>query len=257
MLESYTFLACNNPKNVKHGGVGLFYKDSLAIKIRDDIAFEETLVIEIMIDKKKIFITVLYRSPSSKSGSAEFDKFLLDFSNLYENIKKDNPYAPFFTGDFNAHSELWWENGDITTEGKEIEELTSLLGLKQLMNEPTNMETNKNHTCIDLIFTDLPNIVMDSGVRPTLDNVFHHQMTFRNSNLKSLPPPPYERKIWHYERAEIDLIKRAVSYFPWEQHLNANPDVNWHVGSFTEIILNIMSNFIPNEIKRINPRDPP
>ena len=72
----------------------------------------------------------MYRSPSSKSGSAEFDKFLLDFSNLYENIKKDNPYATFFTGDFNAHSELWWENGDTTTEGKEIEELTSLLGLK-------------------------------------------------------------------------------------------------------------------------------
>ena len=47
MLESYTFLACNNPKNVKHGGVGLFYKDSFAIKIRDDIAFDETLVIEI------------------------------------------------------------------------------------------------------------------------------------------------------------------------------------------------------------------
>ena len=95
MLESYTFLACNNPKNVKHEGVGLFYKDSLAIKMRDDIAFDETLVIEIMIDKKKIFFTVLYRSPSNKSGSAEFDKFLLDFSNLYENIKKDNPYATF------------------------------------------------------------------------------------------------------------------------------------------------------------------
>ena len=257
MLESYTCLACNNPKNVKHGGVGLFYKYSLAIKIRDDIAFDETLVIEIMIDKNFFFFTVLYRSPSSKSGSAEFDKFLLDFSNLYENINKDNPYATFFTGDFNAHSKLWWENGDTTAERKEIEELTSLLGLKQLINEPTNMEPNKNHTCIDLIFTDLPNIVMDSGVRPTLDNVCHHQMTFCNSNLKSLPPPPYERKIWHYERAEIDLIKRAVSYFTWEQHLNANPDVNWQVESFTEIILNIMSNFIPNEIKRINPRDPP
>ena len=56
MLESYTFLACNNPKNVKHGGVGIFYKDSFAIKIRDDIAFDETLVIEIMIDKNIFFL---------------------------------------------------------------------------------------------------------------------------------------------------------------------------------------------------------
>ena len=56
MLESYTFLACNNPKNLIHEGVGLFYKDSLPIKIRDDIAFDETLVIEIMIDKKRYFL---------------------------------------------------------------------------------------------------------------------------------------------------------------------------------------------------------
>ena len=63
MLESYTFLTCNNPKNVKHGGVGLFYKDSLAIKIRDDIPFDETLVIEIMINKKKdIFYCFVQKS---------------------------------------------------------------------------------------------------------------------------------------------------------------------------------------------------
>ena len=257
MLENYKFISCNNPNNIKHGGVGLFYKDSLAIKIRDDISFDETLVVEIMIDHKNIFFTVLYRSPSNKVGSAEFNKFILDFNTLYVNIRKDNPYATFFTGDFNAHSELWWKDGDTNPEGKEIEDFTSLLGLKQLINEPTNMEPNKNPTCIDLILTDLPNIVMNCGVRPSLDNVCHHQMIFCNSNLKSLPPPSYKRKIWHYERAEIELIKRAVSNFPWEQHFFTNPDVNWQVESFTGIILNIMANFIPNEIKKINPRDPP
>ena len=249
MLDNYNFIAANNPNNVKHRGVGLFFKDTLAIKIKDNISFDETIVVELMIDHKKIFFTVLYRSPSNKVGSPEFDRFLSNLNTLYDNIKKDNPYVTFLTGDFNAHSELWWKNGDTNPEGKKIEELTSLLGLKQLIKEPTNMEPSRNPTCIDLVFTtDSPNIVLDSGVRPSLDNLCHHQIVFCNSTLRCVPPPPYKRKIWHYERAAVDLIRRAVSNFPWEQHFLMNPDVNWQVESFTEIISNIMSNFIPNEI---------
>ena len=45
--------------------------------------------------------------------------------------------------------------------------------------------------------------------------------------------------------------------FPWRQHLDINTDPNWQVKTFTDILLSIMSNFIPNEIKRFVPRDPP
>ena len=45
--------------------------------------------------------------------------------------------------------------------------------------------------------------------------------------------------------------------FPWRQHLNMNIDPNWQIKSFTNVLLNIMENFVPNEIKRITPRDSP
>ena len=48
-----------------------------------------------------------------------------------------------------------------------------------------------------------------------------------------------------------------MTNFPWRQHLNINTDPNWQVKTFTDTFLNIMSNFIPNETKRIVPRDPP
>ena len=48
-----------------------------------------------------------------------------------------------------------------------------------------------------------------------------------------------------------------MTKFPWRQHLNANTDTNWQVKTFTDIFLNIMTNFIPNDTKRIVPRDPP
>ena len=45
--------------------------------------------------------------------------------------------------------------------------------------------------------------------------------------------------------------------FPWLEQLNLNTDTNWQVKTFTEIFLNIMSNYVPNETKRFVPRDPP
>ena len=48
-----------------------------------------------------------------------------------------------------------------------------------------------------------------------------------------------------------------MTSFPWHQQLNINTDPNWQVKTFTDILLNIMSNFIPNETKRFVPRDPP
>ena len=52
-------------------------------------------------------------------------------------------------------------------------------------------------------------------------------------------------------------IQRSMNNFPWYDHFSLNPDVNWQVKTFIEIFLNIMSNFIPNEVKRMVPRDPP
>ena len=59
----------------------------------------------------------------------------------------------FFVGDFNGHSQQWWQVGDSAPEGNSIEDLTAMLGLTQLTNEPTNFEPNKNPSCIYLAFT--------------------------------------------------------------------------------------------------------
>ena len=50
-----------------------------------------------------------------------------------------------------------------TPEGTKIEELFNKLGLSQLISEPTNFEPHKNPSCIDLIVTDQPKIILDSG----------------------------------------------------------------------------------------------
>ena len=43
---------------------------------------------------------------------------------------------------------------------------------------------NLNPSCIDIILTDQPNLVLNSGVRPSLDPLVKHQMTFCKLNFK-------------------------------------------------------------------------
>ena len=44
MLNNFTFVACNNPNNTRRGGVGLFYNTGLLLKIRYDLAIDESIV---------------------------------------------------------------------------------------------------------------------------------------------------------------------------------------------------------------------
>ena len=257
LINDYTFVPANHPANTRRGGVGLFFKNSLPVIVRHDLSLDETIVVELKFGRKKIFFTVLYRSPAFNHTSPEFHAFLSNFKNLYSKIKAENPFATFFTGDFNAHPQFWWSDGDTTPEGREIEDLFTSLGLSQIISEPTNFEPNCNPSCIDLVVTDQPNLILNSGTRASLDSFCHHQIIHCKVNFRIPPHPPFERKIWHFNRANSAAIKRSMNNFPWLQHLNLNSDPNWQVKTFTDIFFNIMSIFIPNETKRFVPRDPP
>ena len=84
---------------------------------------------------------------------------------------------------------------DSTPEGISIEDLTTILRLTQLVTESTNFESNKHPSCIDIVFTDQPNLVLESGTHNSLDPYCHHQITYFRFNYKIPPPPPFERKM--------------------------------------------------------------
>ena len=255
-MPGYKFYSCNHPDGNRSGGVGIFYKETLPLRIREDLAFGESIVCELIFGHKHIFFTVLYRNPKDKSNSVEFKSFLKNLENLHEKIKNQKPYAMFFTGDFNAHSQTWYPDGDTNPEGVDLDNLFCDLNLIQIISEPTHfMRDTVNPTCIDLIVTDQPNLVLDSGVRDSLDVTVKHKIVFCKINFKIPPLPKYSRKFWHFDRARENSIKAAVSEFAWETSLrNLNP--NRQVDILNKTILNIMSNFVPNEVKTVNPREP-
>ena len=72
------------------------------------------------------------------------------------------------------------------------------------------------------------------------------KLSSQSLNSTVLDPPPYKPLVWHYQQQHTDLIKQAIELFYCEQSLS-HLDVNKQVSVFSETIMNIFENFIPQE----------
>ena len=254
-LDGYSFTKANHPQNVKRGGVGLYIKDSLPSKNRSDlVTLPEYIVYEIQLNRKKYFFAVVYRRPSHNQN--EFDNFTINFELMLSKMHAENPYCIIITGDFNCRSTQWWENDIENNEGKLFEPLTSDLGLHQLISEPTHL-MGSSRSCIDLIFTDQPNLVLESGVHPSLHEQCHHQIVYGKLSVSNIKLPPYTRTAWYYDKADFLAIIKSIEMFRWQEHLDNLIFPNEQVELLNEVLLNIYSNFIPNKLKTIRPHQAP
>ena len=96
---------------------------------------------------------------------------------------------------------------------------------------------------------------MKSGVQHSFHPNCHHQLVFAKFNVSIYYLPLYERTVWYYNKANTDLIWRAIGMFDWDKALRFN-DADKQVAIFSDTLMNIMQNFIPNEIIICDDRDP-
>ena len=155
-INGYKLICADHPSNSKRGGVCIFYRESLAVQSIKINYLNECLLCEVSINNKKSYIAVLYRSPSQ--NSLEFDNFTLSFEKLLCEINSFKPDFSIILGDFNARSNSWWIGDIETSELSRINALTTSYRFQQLISEPTHTLNNSSN-CINLIFTDQPNLV--------------------------------------------------------------------------------------------------
>ena len=112
---------------------------------------------------------------------------------------------------------FWWKNDLTTSEGNQVDAVTSSYGLSQLICEPTHILLNSS-SCIDLIFINQNKLIMDSRVHASLHPNCHHQIAYVKLNL-------YERLVWKYKKTNSQLLNRTVQTFNWDKLLE-NKNVN-------------------------------
>ena len=252
-IPGYNMFRADHPSGNRRGGVCIYYRESLPIKLLNVNYLKECICFDLKIGKKLCTIVALYRSPSQSLD--EFENFLNNLNLTLESITQKNPFLTIVIGDFNARLSKWWTDDKTTQEGLKLEHLLSQFALSQVINQPTHI-SHKSNSCIDLMFTNQRNLITDSGTHPSLHPNCHHQIIYGKFNLKVLYPPPYERHVWHYEHANVDMISKAIEGFDWRKAFSEK-SVDEKASILTQTLLNILSNFIPNEIVTINDRDPP
>ena len=180
-FPGYKLVRADYPGNVKRGGVCIYFKESLSIRFLDVPSnLNECLLCELSYKNKKCFIATLYRSPSQ--SREEFEKFLSNFEVLIKTISNQKDAISIIMGDFNARSSNWCKYDISNNEGVQIHSVTSIHGLEQLIYKPTHILSN-SWSCINLIFINQPNLVIDSGTHPSPHPNFHHRIIHCEINL--------------------------------------------------------------------------
>ena len=66
-IQGYSLIRTDHPDNVKKGGVCLYFKENLILKVNDDSFIAQCIIFEITLQNQKGYVAVTYRSPSQSS----------------------------------------------------------------------------------------------------------------------------------------------------------------------------------------------
>ena len=190
---------------------------------------QECINFEIKIKDKLCSFISLYRLPNQCQDY--FELFVNNIELNLDSVMVNSSFLTVIIGEFNAKLSLWYNNDITTYEGPKPDGVTSQFGLQKITKESPHL-IGDSSSCIDLIFTTQPNLVVESGIHSSLHANCHHHITFTKLNLKIHYPSPYEREVWHYQKANVDQIRQAISEFPWDNYF-ANINVNEQVQLFT------------------------
>ena len=107
----------------------------------------------------------------------------------------------------------------------------------------------QSSSCIDLIFIDQANFIVDSGVHPSLHCNRHHQIMYFKRNLIIKYPPHCKHLVWIYNKANVEGLKKYIESVNWKLIFGSKsvPNVT---------LMNIFSNFTPNKLVTFDDKDP-
>ena len=99
--DGYNLIRADHPSNAKRGGVCIYYKESLGVRVVKLSNLSQCIMCEVSVQNCKGYIGAVYRSPSQ--NNIEFENFLSDFEEL---LSKTVFFFFFFFNWYSLHARL-------------------------------------------------------------------------------------------------------------------------------------------------------
>ena len=125
---------------------------------------------------------------------------------------------------------------------------------EQLISQPTRT-TPTSSSCIDLIFTNFPLLFKHVKVLPPLINCDHNPIV-AVLETEFIKHTTYTRHVWDYKRGDYVKFRALLSNTRWDS-VFAKTSMDDKCTEFTEMLMLIASECIPNYMCTIRPRDKP
>ena len=114
-ISGYNLVRSDHPLDRKCGGVCIYYKSYLLLRIISVNYLSECINFEIMIGNKICNFITLHRSPSQNQD--DFEAFIDNLEMNLETLARRNPFLMVVLGDINAKSKHWCNQDSTNFEG--------------------------------------------------------------------------------------------------------------------------------------------
>ena len=84
-IDGYNLIRSDHPNDIKRGGVCIYFKEILSVRVINISYLKEALLLEMNYNNKRVIVSVIYRSPSQ--NNSVFDSFLRSVERLLSDKK--------------------------------------------------------------------------------------------------------------------------------------------------------------------------
>ena len=213
----------------------------------------ECIWMEIPTLRGKVLIGNYYRPPGQHAEARE--AFLDSLATSVATAMESNPLILLVTGDFNDRCETWDSGHSDSELGLSLVNLVSRHNLFQIIEEPTRTNEYTN-TLLDLIITDSPGLILDSGVLAPISNS-DHSVVFCSFSLSRHKDTSFKRPVWNFKKANFPDLNAALASAPWDTGHEVFDNVDDVVSYWSNLFLSTAKEFIPFKEVTIRPKDKP
>ena len=218
-------------------GVAVYVNSDIPVKRRLDLETPdiELIWVELLFKSHKFLICVCYRPPGQ--SVSQVDTFVDSFYNSVL-LAAANNNSLILLGDCNDGCQSW--DSDHNNSELKLVNAGKCFDMTQLINEPA-----RNQYILDLLITDSPDYIVESGVLPPISN-FDHNIIY--CHLKTSYSKNYilSRKIWLYDEGNYDLLNNFL--LDWDTLFYPFTDINEVALKLTELRADLTEICIPSKI---------